>query len=164
MLPILPYLPELQQVLTELTRHVATLFLADTMIQHLMKLHGKYPQSCEFEYITKSAIAACDSLDAVTDGLISHPEQCTFDPTGLAGSTIPCPASPGNTTTLSAFAVYLAQEFWKGPHSLSNQPLHPGYAHETSLIPLALTTCNHNTSSTTPTCSPIPWNLVTHYW
>jgi feruloyl esterase len=46
---------------------------------------GLGPQTLQM--ISRAAIAACDSVDGVKDGLISYPKQCRFDPGALACGT-----------------------------------------------------------------------------
>jgi hypothetical protein len=47
-----------------------------------------YPPVRELNAITKAAIAACDPLDGIGDGLISGP--CDFDPREMVGQTVDC--------------------------------------------------------------------------
>ena len=37
----------------------------------------------KLQLITKSAVAACDSLDGVKDGVLEDPRRCKFDPATL---------------------------------------------------------------------------------
>ncbi len=39
--------------------------------------------SAKLQALNKAAVAACDSGDGVTDGLIENPQQCRFDPAAL---------------------------------------------------------------------------------
>lgn len=44
-----------------------------------MSITGQYPQKCELDALTNAAVAACDPLDDVVDGLISDMSKCSFD-------------------------------------------------------------------------------------
>lgn len=56
----------------------------------LMDSLKEYPPSCEIDALTEAAIAACDGLDGVLDGVITDPSTCTFDPMTLVGNVINC--------------------------------------------------------------------------
>ncbi len=50
-------------------------------------------QACKFDLVKNAALAACDQLDGVVDGLLEDPRQCHFDPVALqcpAGVTPSC--------------------------------------------------------------------------
>ena len=38
----------------------------------------------QLHLVTKSAVAACDAIDGVKDGVIDDPRRCRFDPSLLA--------------------------------------------------------------------------------
>lgn len=68
----------------------------------------------------KAAIAACDSNDGVTDGVIDDPQSCTFDPASLQcrrGNAKDC---------LSSAEVKAVQSIYDGPKSTTGEPLAPG--------------------------------------
>lgn len=50
-----------------------------------MSILNTFPYLCEINAITDAAIAACDSLDGVVDGLVSNVETCRFDPFSIVG-------------------------------------------------------------------------------
>lgn len=58
-----------------------------------------------------AAVAACDPIDGVTDGVINDPRKCTYDPAASV-----CPAGRANTclTVKEADAVRM---IWDGPRS-----------------------------------------------
>jgi feruloyl esterase len=56
-----------------------------------------------------AALAACDRLDGIADGLISNPLGCGFDPAGLQ-----CSAG-SKTRCLTAEQVSVARKFYAGP-------------------------------------------------
>jgi feruloyl esterase len=45
---------------------------------------GKLLSDAQLHLVTKSAVAACDALDGVKDGVIDDPRRCHFDPAVLA--------------------------------------------------------------------------------
>jgi feruloyl esterase len=67
------------------------------------------------------AIAACDSLDGLTDGLIADPLDCTFDP-----STLQCPGGEPAAACLSAAQVEAARKIYEGALDENGHPFYPG--------------------------------------
>ena len=41
---------------------------------------------CKLAAATSAAIAACDGLDGVKDGVIEDPKRCSYDPKALVGT------------------------------------------------------------------------------
>lgn len=52
---------------------------------------------CEVDALTARALAACDGLDGVEDGLVSDPEACkqTFDAFAHVGAAVACAGGDG---------------------------------------------------------------------
>lgn len=66
--------------------------------------------------LTKGAVAACDSLDGVSDGIISRPDLCKFDPAVLQCS------GADDGTCLTAAQVTGAKQVYAGVvHKLTGQ-------------------------------------------
>ncbi len=59
--------------------------------------------------LTRSAVAACDLLDGLKDGLIDDPRRCRFDP-----ATIACTAGADEASCLTAPQVEAAKEVYEG--------------------------------------------------
>jgi len=78
------------------------------------------PQSCELEYLTAEAIAYCDPMDGVIDGLISDVSFCNYDPFNAVNSTFKC-SSTGHTMQLSKGAAMLADAVWSGARSTQGE-------------------------------------------
>lgn len=133
--------------------------------QFLMNQLQTYPPQCEFEAITAAAIAACDPLDGLQDGIIASPELCTFDPRNLTGTPTRCP--PPGPQTITSTATQIVHGVWTGALS-SNGTLLGGplkgapiakdatLASLSSLPTLLNTTCSIPSPSTncTPTGNP----------
>ena len=72
--------------------------------------------------IQKAALAACDALDGVKDGLIEDPRKCRFDP-----SVLLCHGAPGSDC-LTQPQVEAVEKIYAGPKSpTTGQPIYPGY-------------------------------------
>ena len=73
--------------------------------------------------IEKAALAACDKLDGVEDGLIEDPRACHFDPAVLAcksGDAADC---------LTAAQVEAVNKIYAGPKDpVTGEQIYPGYA------------------------------------
>jgi hypothetical protein len=65
--------------------------------------------SCKLDAATAAAIAACDTIDGVKDGVIEDPKRCSYDPKALVGTT---PASCGEFTQADANVI---RKLWDGP-------------------------------------------------
>jgi hypothetical protein len=76
-------------------------------------LGGPIP-TCKLELATEAAIAHCDSLDGVEDGLLEDPRLCDFDLTTLVGQKTPC----GVFTEAEAAAI---QKIWDGPRTADGE-------------------------------------------
>lgn len=83
---------------------------------------GLSPPPCVFEALQDAAIAACDELDGVKDGVIALPGLCNFDPSSLVGSDVEC--SDFNTSiTMTEDLANLARNIWSGPSTPDGKSL-----------------------------------------
>jgi Tannase and feruloyl esterase len=70
--------------------------------------------------VNGAAIAACDALDGVKDGVIGNPRQCHFDPSVLqckAGDAADC---------LTAAQVTAVKKLYAGPRNSTGKQIFPG--------------------------------------
>jgi Tannase and feruloyl esterase len=118
-----------------------------------MLLTGVYPAQCEFDALTAAAVAACDSLDGLKDGVIAASGLCNFDPHALVGKKINC-TDTGAERTISAEAAIVALAFWNGPRTTDGRFMWYGYNRGASLAGVANTTCD-----STGKCSPVPFSI-----
>ncbi|KAF2456011.1 Tannase/feruloyl esterase, partial [Lineolata rhizophorae] len=131
-----------------------------------------YPRACEMDAITRAAIAACDGLDGVEDGMVAAPEECDFDPWSIVGSDVPCPpAYPGGPASeiVSSPAAAAANAAWKGARDNWGHFLWYGLGQDANLSsPVSLVTTNCTTTSnsygTNTTCVPLFPDYVSDYW
>ena len=80
--------------------------------------------------IQKAALAACDALDGVKDGLIEDPRQCRFDPAVLA-----CKGDDASDC-LTAPQVAALQKIYAGPKNpRTGEQIFPGYPPGTENAP-----------------------------
>ena len=83
-------------------------------IQHLwgpvvMNASSNPVASCKLAAATAAAIAACDGIDGVKDGVIEDPKRCTYDPKPLVGT------SAGDCGAFTEADVVVIRKLWEGP-------------------------------------------------
>ena len=96
------------------------------------------PSQCE-SAINAAAIAACDDLDGVTDGIISAPGLCHFDPHSLRGQSYNCSPSDYTTYLFSSASLTVASNIYAGPTRLNGSSLWFGLTPGTNFSSLAPT-------------------------
>lgn len=123
--------------------------------QAMMEVTGQFPPKCEMDALTDAVVAACDPLDGVTDGLISDPEACSFDPFAMVGKVVNCTAT-GEEVTISQASADIANLTWTGPRKANGEFLWYGVDYQarltgadaptgtTSDLGYASTTCSAN--------------------
>lgn len=74
----------------------------------------------QFELVNDAAVAACDTIDGVQDGVIENPLECSFDPGTLVcdGGTTQACLSPAQAETV--------RMIYAGPTTASGESLFPG--------------------------------------
>lgn len=77
---------------------------------------------CKLAAATAAAIAACDTIDGVEDGVIEDPARCTYDPEPLVGT------SAGDCGSFTEADVALIRRFWEGPRGEDGSFLWHGLA------------------------------------
>jgi len=70
---------------------------------------GNPVPACKLATATTAAIAACDEIDGVKDGVIEDPHRCTFDPKVLVGT------SAGECGSFTQADTDVIRKIWKGP-------------------------------------------------
>jgi len=76
----------------------------------LRETGGGSMSAAKLNAITSAAIAACDALDGVSDGIIDDPRACTYDP-----STLLCKAGESSDTCLTEPEANAIRKIWTGP-------------------------------------------------
>jgi feruloyl esterase len=75
----------------------------------VMNAAGNPIPGCKLAAATAAAVAACDGIDGVKDGVIEDPKRCTYDPRPLVGT------SAGECGSFTAADVNLIRRLWEGP-------------------------------------------------
>jgi hypothetical protein len=109
---------------------------AELWPQVVMNAEHTYPTACVFDAFNQAAIAVCDVDDGVTDGIVSRPENCRFDPNGLVGQTLAC---DGGTVQISRADADVVRKIWDGPKTRAGKRLWYGLAKGTPFDALAAT-------------------------
>jgi hypothetical protein len=97
------------------------------------------PSQCEFAAINAAAIAACDDIDGVIDGIISAPGLCHFDLQSLKGQTYNCSPMDNTTYPFSSASITVASKIYAGPTRLNGSSLWFGINPGTNFSSLAPT-------------------------
>ncbi len=118
--------------------------------QVVMNEEKTYPTACEFSAFTAAAVKACDGLDGAKDGLLSDPDECSYDPRRLIGTTIDC---NGQKVTITAADADVVRKIWDGPRTASGKKLWPGVPIGADLTGLAGTTTD---AAGDPVGAPFP--------
>jgi len=90
-------------------------------MKHMLGTPGGHIDAAKAATITSAALAACDALDGVADGVISNVAACAFDPASLL-----CPADESDTC-LTQEQINTAQAIY-GEFKLANgTSIYPGW-------------------------------------
>ncbi|KAL4958871.1 tannase and feruloyl esterase-domain-containing protein [Aspergillus stella-maris] len=110
--------------------------------------HNVNPLVCELDFLASEAVAFCDPLDGVVDGLISNMSACNYDPYTAVNKTFTCD-SLNRTITLSQGAALIADAAWSGPHATDGRQLWYGYNPGSDIGSTFGVQPGYNSSSTT---------------
>jgi hypothetical protein len=83
---------------------------------------GGYIPPAKFNAIETAALAACDTLDGVQDGVIDDPRKCHFDPSKLV-----CLGDDDSPSCLTAPQVNTLKRIYSGPKDSKGEQLFPGF-------------------------------------
>ncbi|KAL1797267.1 hypothetical protein ACET3X_003873 [Alternaria dauci] len=113
-----------------------------------------FPSPQEFEALNVAVTEACDGLDGLKDGIISLPQECTFDPMTIVGKQYISPSTNQSTTVTKTLAT-VAKMIWQGATTPEGDFL--WYAGNVGVFfaALALTTCKNNN-----TCVGVPFDMA----
>ena len=107
--------------------HLMTGFVWDE--QALLDDPASYIPASKLPALQNAALAACDELDGVKDGLLEDPSRCHFDP-----ATLECKGADG-PTCLTAAQVETAKKIYAGPKNpRTSRQIFPGYAPGTEAV------------------------------
>lgn len=113
------------------------------------------PEQCDFDFVNSQALALCDQLDGLLDGLIGAPGLClqTFNPYSLVNQTYTCDATNA-TKTFQASTALIVQKIWNGPTNTAGKSLWYGLLPGSNFSSLA------NTSTIAPGVAiPLPFSI-----
>jgi Tannase and feruloyl esterase len=82
---------------------------------------ASYIPASKLPAIEAAALAACDELDGLKDGLIEDPRKCHFDP-----ETLLCQASE-SSACLTQPQVAALKKLYAGPRNSKGDQIYPGY-------------------------------------
>ena len=88
--------------------------------QALLQDPASYLSAAKMAAVEKAALAACDTPDGQTDGLIDNPPQCHFDP-----GTLLC-TGPDSGACLTAPQVAVMRKIYAGPKTAKGAVIFPG--------------------------------------
>jgi feruloyl esterase len=91
-----------------------------------MRLAGNVIAPCKLAAATQAAVAACDSRDRATDGIVGDWQGCRFDARRLVGTVTDC-------GTITATDAGLINKIWEGPRGVDGEFLWYGLERDASL-------------------------------
>jgi hypothetical protein len=91
-------------------------------MQATMQDPSSYIPASKMQAIESAALAACDALDGVKDGVIDDPTKCPFDPTVLL-----CKESETDSC-LTAAQVGALKKIYAGPQDSDGNQVMPGFS------------------------------------
>ena len=94
---------------------------------------GQPIAACKFTTVNNAALAACDGLDGVVDGVLDDPRRCDFDPQVLQCA----PGATPDCNCLTAGEVEAVRKIWDGARGTDGQRLWYGLEPTTSFAGLA---------------------------
>jgi Tannase and feruloyl esterase len=112
----------------------------------VMKESGDFLPACKENAFTESAVQAC----ANTDGVITNPDACDWNPAKLVGFVTPC----GVITSQDAAVM---TKIWQGPETTQGRRLWYGLERGASLSGLAATTTTNGVTTPNPFPVPVAW-------
>jgi feruloyl esterase len=121
--------------------------------------HKVNPLACELDFLTAEAVAACDPLDGIVDGLISDMAACDYSPFSSVNKTFFC-GSLNRTIDLSHGAALVADAAWSGPKTRDGKTLWYGVNPGSDISSLGSVPGQNTTSTTSTTDSTAaadPW-------
>jgi hypothetical protein len=98
--------------------------------QVVMANAKNFVPKAKLDAATAAAVAACDSSDGVTDGVIGDPSRCAWDPKALVGTKV------GDDTFTEADADVI-RKIWEGPRGPDGTFLWHGLERGADLFALA---------------------------
>ncbi|KAJ1334008.1 tannase/feruloyl esterase family alpha/beta hydrolase [Microdochium nivale] len=128
--------------------------------QQVMSELGYVPFPCELDALTAAAVAACDGLDGIDDGIIGEPVACLkeFDPFSTVGTMMQC-AQTNSTMAITQAAAIVVNATWNGMITSTGKKTWYGHLPGTDItgtspltpagFPVAGATCNATACTST---------------
>lgn len=102
--------------------HLSASFLAAWIANHDANGAEILPRA-KLAFVNRAAVAACDELDGVKDGVIDDPRACRFDPAALL-----CKSGETGDSCLTGNQVDVVRKIYAGPHNpRTGEPVFPGW-------------------------------------
>jgi feruloyl esterase len=112
----------------------------------VMKESNDFLPSCKENAFAESAVQACGT----TDGVITNPSACDWNPAKLVGFVTPC-------GVITAQDAAVMTKIWPGPETTHGQPLWYGLERGASLAGLAATTTTSGVTTGNPFPVAVAW-------
>ncbi|VUC30644.1 unnamed protein product [Clonostachys rosea] len=113
-----------------------TYVVAEQWPQVVMHEENTFPSPCELKAFTDAAVAECDAVDGLADGVINNPSACNFNPYKLVGHQVEC---EGHKITITESVAKVVRKIYQGPFNQDGQRLWYGLNFGAALNTLANT-------------------------